>query len=104
MIERHWKGIAKTNKADDYLRHLEEETFPQLKKINGFISASIVKRTVTGGVEFLVVTTWNSLEAVKEFAGNHVDMAVVPAVVQEMMIDFDKHALHYDVVQKTANG
>jgi heme-degrading monooxygenase HmoA len=104
MIERHWKGIAKTEKADAYIKHLEGETFPGLKKISGFINASILRRSVAEGIEFLIVTTWESMEAIKEFAGDGVDKAVVPVVAQEMMIDFDRHVVHYVVVRKTDNS
>ena len=98
MTERHWKGIAKADKADDYIKHLVDKTFPELKKINGFISAIILKRPVAAGMEFLVITTWDSLEAVSQFAGRNIDKAVVPDIVQELMIDFDEYVLHYDVV------
>lgn len=56
MIERHWKGIAQKDKADEYITHLQNETFKQIKRIEGFISASILKREVREGIEFLIIT------------------------------------------------
>jgi len=53
MISRHWRGLAKPLHADDYVQHLRSETFPALSKIPGFISASILRRNVQRGVEFL---------------------------------------------------
>ena len=67
MISRHWKGIAKPGEADNYIEHLRTDTFPKLSKINGFISASILKRTVRQGTEFLIITVWESIESIEKF-------------------------------------
>ncbi|MCI0708984.1 MAG: antibiotic biosynthesis monooxygenase [Chloroflexi bacterium] len=97
MISRHWKGIAKPEEADNYIRHLRRDTFPQLSTIEGFINATILKRAVNEGVEFLIVTVWQSLDAIKQFAGENPTVAVVPPNVQAMMIAFDSHVTHYDI-------
>ena len=97
MISRQWKGVAKDQEADSYINHLKTDTFPTLSKINGFIRASILKRTVEEGIEFLIITEWESMEAIREFAGETVDVAVVPPVVQAMMIKYDRKVSHYEV-------
>ena len=98
MISRQWHGVAKSTRADEYVEHLRTETFPQLSKIPGFIDASILKRNVRQGIEFLIVTHWESIGAIEQFAGLDADVAVVPAKVQEMMIEYDRRVLHYEVV------
>jgi heme-degrading monooxygenase HmoA len=100
MIARHWKGIAKSEFARAYTEHLMEETFPALNKLHGFISASILKRTVTNGVEFLIVTEWDSLLSIKAFSGEDTEIAVVPQTVQEMMVEYDQRAIHYEVAHE----
>jgi heme-degrading monooxygenase HmoA len=99
MISRQWKGIAKPGRADDYIEHLRDDTFPQLSKIPGFAGASIMRRDVAQGTEFLVVTTWESIEAIKRFAGADPEAAVVPVAVQEMMVEYDKRVIHYEIVE-----
>ena len=99
MISRQWRGLAKTSSADDYVAHLRTETFPLIAKIPGFVSASILRRTVPEGVEFLIVTQWRSIEAIHGFAGPDAEEAVVPANVRDMMIDYDRVVRHYEVVQ-----
>lgn len=96
MISRHWRGIAKSDHADEYVEHLHRETLPQLSKIPGFMGASILKRHVRRGVEFLIVTNWASLEAIERFSGA-TETAVVPEKVHEMMIDYDRTVRHYQV-------
>ncbi len=98
MISRHWKGIAKQNRADDYVDHLKNDTFPKLSKISGFIKASILARRIEQGTEFLIITDWVSIEAIRAFAGERTDEAVVPPLVQDMMIEYDGKAIHYEVI------
>lgn len=97
MISRHWKGITKPGQADRYIAHLHSETFPTLAAIPGYRSASILTREVREGTEVQVVTLWDSMDAVRTFAGETADVAVVPPVVQEMMADYDRRVVHYDV-------
>jgi heme-degrading monooxygenase HmoA len=98
MIARHWRGLAKREFADAYVEHLHSETFPQLVQLPGFHDASILRRDVEQGVEFLVVTVWKSLDAIRDFAGHDPESAVVPAKVQQMMIEYDRRPRHYQVV------
>jgi heme-degrading monooxygenase HmoA len=98
MISRQWRGLAKPGSADDYVEHLRAETFPAIHKLPGFISASILRRTVPGGVEFLIVTHWASIESIRAFAGSNIETAVVPQKVCDMMVDFDRTVRHYEVV------
>jgi len=98
MISRHWRGLAKPPHADDYVQHLRSETFPELLKISGFVGASILKRDTARGVEFLIVTTWESIRAIERFAGRDCEIAVVPERVQNMMLEYDGRARHYEVL------
>ena len=98
MIARHWTGIAKRSYADAYVEHLQTETFPLVGKLPGFISASILRRDVRDGVEFLIVTNWRSLDDIRAFAGDEVDSAVVPEKVQSMMAGYDRVVRHFEVV------
>jgi heme-degrading monooxygenase HmoA len=101
MISRHWTGICKSERADAYIHHLRSEIFPVLTTIAGFVRASILKRDVEGGIEFQIITVWESLEAIKSFAGEDTEVAVVPLVAQAMMVEFESRALHYEVVHTT---
>lgn len=98
MISRHWHAIARRERVADYIRHLQSETFPAIARIPGFVSSSIQRREGGRGVELLVVTNWESMDAIREFAGPDPDIAVVPATVQAMMVEFDGRVRHYEVV------
>src|SRR5689334_20276062 len=96
MIARHWRGLAKPEFADEYASHLKSETFASLRKLAGFLGASILQRRVDAGVEFLVITRWRSLDDIRAFSGDDINVAVVPDPVQRMMVDFDRTAHHYE--------
>ena len=97
MISRQWTGLARPDCADAYVEHLQRETFPAIRRLPGFVSASILRRPVPQGVEFLIVTTWDSLDAIRALAGDDVERAVVPEAVQAMMIQYDRTVRHFEV-------
>ncbi len=97
MIERHWKGIAKTGEENNYIHHLKTETFQAIAAIPGFIKAAILTRKVEKGTEFLIVTTWDSLDAIKKFAGEDAEKAVVPESVQKIMVEYEDVVRHYEI-------
>jgi heme-degrading monooxygenase HmoA len=99
MISRQWRGLAKAAHAEEYVEHLKTDTFAQLRRIPGFVDASILTRKVERGVEFLIVTRWQSLEAIRSFAGEAAETAVVPQNVQRMMVEYDRRVLHYEVLE-----
>lgn len=99
MISRQWRGLAKPAFADAYVEHLRAETFPALRKLAGFDGASILRRTLREGVEFVIVTKWQSLDAIRAFAGPNAETAVVPDNVHAMMVDYDRVVRHYEVVE-----
>jgi heme-degrading monooxygenase HmoA len=99
MISRQWRGLVEADLAEAYVEHLRMETFPAIRKLPGFVSASILRRVVAEGVEFLIVTQWASLESIRGFAGSNPEVAVVPQKVRDMMLEFDQVVRHYEVVQ-----
>ena len=87
MIARHWRGLVKRDRAAAYVEHLQSETLPQLVQLAGFHDAKVLRRDLPEGVEFLVVTIWDSLGSIRAFAGNDIESAVVPPKARDMMIE-----------------
>jgi heme-degrading monooxygenase HmoA len=104
MIARHWRGLTTVADAKRYVAYLRQETFPHLSTIPGFVDATVLQRTTDRGVEFLVVTTWQSMAAVKRFAGPKGDIAVVPQRVREMMLEYDEKVTLYEVIETTGKS
>ena len=99
MISRLWRSLAHPKRAQEYIEHLRTETFPALRKIPGFVDASILYRPWGAGVEFLVITRWDSMDAVANFAGSDPEVAVVPRKAADMMIEYDRRARHFEVAE-----
>ncbi|HKS55979.1 MAG TPA: antibiotic biosynthesis monooxygenase [Steroidobacteraceae bacterium] len=98
MIARHWRGLVKRERADAYVEHLQSQTLPQLVQLAGFHDAKVLRRELPQGVEFLVVTIWESLDSIRAFAGTDVENAVVPPEARDMMVEYDRRARHFEVV------
>jgi heme-degrading monooxygenase HmoA len=97
MIERHWTGVVKKEKAEEYIVFLRNEIFPHLHDLDGFLSAKILTMELKDGIEFLVISQWRKIENVKAFAGEDISVAVITDKAKEMMIRFDKSARHYEL-------
>lgn len=95
---RLWRAVAKAQRADDYVAHLRAETIPALERIDGFVDLRILRRDADEGVEFLIVTEWTSIDAIRAFAGDDVDRAVVPERVDAMLIGYERVVRHYTAV------
>jgi heme-degrading monooxygenase HmoA len=95
MIVRSWRGWASPEKAHDYEAHFRHNVVPQLKAVPGFLGASLLKEQQGARVEFLVLTRWISLDAVKGFAGADYAKAVVEPEAVAALMDFDRTVQHY---------
>ena len=102
MIARHWRGLAQRHRAAAYVEHLQTETFPALSRIAGFAGVWLLQRSEARGVEFLVITHWESPGAIARFSGPDPELAVVPEYVRALMVEFDDRARHYEVI--TSDG
>ena len=97
MISRHWIGIVKLGKVNDYIAHLDQNVFPSLNKIEGLKNAYYLKREINEGMEFLIVTEWENVDAIKLFAGENYERAVVDPYAKEMMVTYEKKVRHYTI-------
>jgi heme-degrading monooxygenase HmoA len=100
MIIRAWRGRASPAKSDAYPRHFRETVVPDLQKTPGFLGAQLTRRQSGDKVEFLVLTRWQSIEAVRAFAGSAVDEAVVEPGAVAALDDFDDTVQHYEVLEE----
>ncbi len=98
MIARYWKGTTYSNMAQEYIHHLKKDTFPKLEQLNGFQKVELLRKSTPIGTEFLVITYWDSLEHIQQFAGENIDVAVVPPAASQLMVSFDKTVSHYEVI------
>jgi heme-degrading monooxygenase HmoA len=97
MIVRAWRGRARAESAEVYQTHVTTSVFPRLRQIDGFIGGRVLRRTVDAQVEFLVETEWASLDAIRAFAGDSPDLAVVEPEARAVLAEFDRRVEHFEV-------
>jgi heme-degrading monooxygenase HmoA len=99
MIVRAWRGRASRARSDAYPKHFRAVVVPELRTVPGFLGAQLCRRAEGDKVEFLVLTRWQSMEAVRAFAGAAVDKAVVEPAAVAALDDFDDTVRHYEVLE-----
>lgn len=98
MILRMWRAGSTVEKADEYVRHATKKIFPSLRAIEGHCGAYLLRRAVGDEIEFVVLTLWESMEAVRKFAGVETDKAVVEPEARTALTSFDDSVTHFEVV------
>jgi hypothetical protein len=88
MISRHWIGVVRKENLQDYLSHLESTVLPTLSKVEGLRNIYYLKRDVPEGIEFLIVTEWENVDAIIGFAGKDYDRAVVDEYSKSLLVTF----------------
>ena len=104
MISRIWHGWTTPENANTYENLLKEEIFVGIKnrKISGFRGIQLLRREHGTEVEFVTILTFDSLDAVRQFAGEEYEVAFVPAKARALLSRFKERSQHYEIV--VANG
>ncbi len=107
VISRMWHGWTTPEHADAYESLLRNEIFIGIRErqIPGYRGIHLFRRTVGVEVEFVTVMWFDSLDAVRAFAGPDHEVAVVPPEARVLLSRFDARSQHYEVrAEMTAGG
>jgi len=102
MIVRAWRGYASPGNAEAYPRHLLQRVRPQLERLPGFRGLYLLRGGTDVEVEYQVLTLWDSMDAVRAFAGPALDRAVVEPEARAALVRFDSEVRHYEVLADPA--
>ncbi len=104
MISRVWYGWTSRENADAYEALLRTEIFRSIasRSLPGYRGIHLLRRDVKDEVEFVTIMWFESLDAVKEFAGDNYETAVVPPKARQLLSRFDSHSAHYQVIERPA--
>ena len=99
MISRIWYGWTAPADADAYEALLRSEIFTGIlgREIAGFHRIQLLRRPLGDTVEFVTEMWFDSIDAVREFAGEDHEVAVVPARARALLARFDERSAHYEV-------
>jgi heme-degrading monooxygenase HmoA len=103
VISRIWHGWTSAANADAYEALLNEEIFEGIKSrnIRGFRGIQLLRRPIGAEVEFITIMRFDSLDAVREFAGEDYQTAVVPSHARALLARFDARSQHYEIRAET---
>lgn len=100
MICRMWRGWTPTENADAYEAYLKDELFPRLHSElgdRGYRGFHVLRLARDGEVEFVTMVWFDSIEAVKSFAGESYETPVLSARARELVSRYAERCDHYDL-------
>lgn len=96
MITRLWRGWTSREDADAYEQFLLTELFPSMRAIPGFRGAEVLRRPDGDEVAFVTLTRFDSLDAIRAFAGADYEVPVLEPQALAVLSRHDERALHFD--------
>jgi heme-degrading monooxygenase HmoA len=100
IVARIWRGATRAEDADRYLEYLRETGLADYARTPGHRSSITLRRTRDGRAEFLLLTLWESMDAVRAFAGDDPERAVFYSEDDRYLVERDEHVTHYEVVDR----
>lgn len=97
MIARLWRGWTTPENGDAYETLLREHILPGIHRVDGFRGAYILRQDEQNEVAFVIMTLFESLDAVKGFAGADYTVPVIEPEARKLLSRFESTAFHYDV-------
>ena len=101
MITRLWRGWTTIENADAYERFLLGEVFPSMREISDFRGADVLRRSEHDEVAFITLTRFDSLSAIKAFAGEDHETPVLEPQALALLARYEQRALHFDTATFT---
>jgi heme-degrading monooxygenase HmoA len=104
MIARIWRGATRAADADVYLEYLDRTGFAEYRATPGNRGVLALRRVTGERAELLLVTLWDSMAAVRGFAGPEVEQAVFYPEDDRFLIERGERIEHFEVVRRLDGG
>ena len=93
-----WHGRVPAEKADRYREFLNRRAVPDYRSVPGNISVHILERADGAVTHFVTMTFWESLEVIRGFAGEDIEVAKYYPEDRDFLLEFEPAVVHYEVV------
>ena len=97
MIARIWRGEVPLDRSDEYLTRMREVAIPDYQSTDGNQGAFALRRLHQDRAEFIMLTFWDSLESIKAFSGDDVNVAKYYDFDAEVLLEMVPDADHYEI-------
>jgi heme-degrading monooxygenase HmoA len=98
MIARTWHGVTDASKADEYLDYLKKTGVPEYQETEGNLGVYVLQRVDGAQAHFLLLTFWESEDAIKKFAGAEIEKAKYYPEDEKFLLELEPSVTHYDVL------
>jgi heme-degrading monooxygenase HmoA len=98
MIARMWHGMVPVALADEYQNYINETGLPGLKSTPGNLGVIILRRIENGRAHFLLISFWESCEAIARFAGPDIEKARYYPDDEKYLMELEPKVTHYQVI------
>ncbi len=98
MIARTWHGVTPASKADAYFEYLEESGVKEYRRTPGNRGVYVLRRIVGDRADFLLISLWDSYDAIRGFAGDDFEKARYFPKDREFLREFEPNVTHYEVL------
>ena len=101
MIARVWRGATRLTDAEAYLEYLDRTGHSEYRRVAGHRRTVTLRRLRADRAEFVVLSFWDSLDAIREFAGADIERAVFYPEDDRYLIEREDRVAHFDVVYES---
>lgn len=98
MIVRMWRGRTPADQADAYFEYLKQTGVREFEATKGHRGVRVLRRVERGEAEFLVLSLWDSLDAIRRFAGEEFEKPVYYPDDQKFLLELEPRVTHYAVI------
>jgi len=97
MLARIWRGRVPAGKTEAYLQYLNDTGIKDYQATEGNRGVFVLHRSEAGITEFVILTLWDSLEAIRRFAGPEPEKPVYYPEDKDFLLEFEPRVAHYEV-------
>lgn len=98
MIARIWHGVTAADKSDEYLEYLNKTGVPDYQATEGNQGVYVLRRVEGDEAHFLLLSLWQSRDAIVKFAGPDMEKARYYPEDEEYLLEFEPTVTHYEVL------
>lgn len=98
MIARTWRGFTREADKDTYYEYLQKTGLPDYRNTKGNRGVWVLRRVAEGKAEFLLISLWESWDAIKAFAGPEYEKAVYYPEDRRLLLELEPNVRHYEVL------
>ncbi len=100
MIARIWRGITPAAKADAYFAYLQATGLKEYRSIEGNRGVQVLRRIEGERAEFLLISFWDSYDAIRKFAGDDFETAVYYPEDKDFLLVMEPKVMHYEILER----